>query len=587
MKTGAAVPSPTDGLLPIFASARARALLVALVCLVAFLPGFAVLPVTDRDEGRFAQASKQMLETGDLVDIRFQDEARHKKPIGIYWLQSAAVTAVSAATGDATPDIWAYRIPSFLGATVAAVATAWIGAMLFGPAVGLAAGLMIAGALVVGVEARLAKTDAALFATIVIAQGVLATAYMRHGPAAAPGGPRLGRPAALAFWAAVGVGILIKGPVLPLVVGATIIGLIAADRRAGWLRALRPLVGLPLAVLIVLPWLVAITVVSQGAFFEASVGGDFLGKLFGEQVAHVFWPGYYALTHMLTFWPFAALTVLALPWVWRRRRDPAVRFCLAWIVPTWIVFEATPVKLLHYVMPVFPAVAMLAAAALFAGYDTLDRRPGRRAFLIAAVVAAVPTLVLGAAFAAAPLWEAAGLVLLAFDPAGFDPIAALGVAVAGAAVTAGLVLVRRARPWPAIVSLVVAALVLYPVAYGRVLPALDTLWISRGLAEAVTAIDRADGCAGHSVATAGFSEPSLVFQLGTGTRLVRSGTLAADHLLSGDPCALALVEERQLGPFLQRLEDAGRAGFGQAIVGGLNYAAGREAYVHVFSLDAE
>ena len=57
--------------------------------------------------------------------------------------------------------------------------------------------------------------------------------------------------------------------------------------------------------------------------------------------------------------------------------------------------------------------------------------------------------------------------------------------------------------------------------------------------------------------------------------------------MSGDRCALALVEERQLGPFLQRLEDAGRAGFGHAIVGGCNYAAGREAYVHVFSLDAE
>ena len=66
-----------------------RALALLVLCLVLFLPGIAELPVTDRDEARFAQATKQMLETGDFVDIRFQDEPRWKKPIGIYWMQAA------------------------------------------------------------------------------------------------------------------------------------------------------------------------------------------------------------------------------------------------------------------------------------------------------------------------------------------------------------------------------------------------------------------------------------------------------------------------------------------------------------------
>ena len=74
---------------------RACALLIALA-LVWFLPGFVSLQPMDRDEPRFAQASKQMLETGDFVDIRFQSEARHKKPVGIYWLQSAAVATAEA-----------------------------------------------------------------------------------------------------------------------------------------------------------------------------------------------------------------------------------------------------------------------------------------------------------------------------------------------------------------------------------------------------------------------------------------------------------------------------------------------------------
>ena len=61
-----------------------------------FLPGFFNIPPIDRDEARFAQATKQMVETGDFVDIRFQDDVRYKKPVGIYWLQAAAVETASA-----------------------------------------------------------------------------------------------------------------------------------------------------------------------------------------------------------------------------------------------------------------------------------------------------------------------------------------------------------------------------------------------------------------------------------------------------------------------------------------------------------
>ena len=74
-----------------------RATLFLLVCAaLLFLPGFFSIPAIDRDEARFAQATKQMVETGDYVDIRFQDEVRYKKPVGIYWMQAAAVKTASA-----------------------------------------------------------------------------------------------------------------------------------------------------------------------------------------------------------------------------------------------------------------------------------------------------------------------------------------------------------------------------------------------------------------------------------------------------------------------------------------------------------
>src|SRR3978361_697558 len=84
-----------------------------LACLLLYVPGLVSIPVLDRDEARFAQASRQMLETGDFLRIRFQEEARNKKPAGIYWLQAASVSLFSSASSK---EIWPYRVPSLLGA---------------------------------------------------------------------------------------------------------------------------------------------------------------------------------------------------------------------------------------------------------------------------------------------------------------------------------------------------------------------------------------------------------------------------------------------------------------------------------------
>src|SRR6185437_11006463 len=91
-------------------------LLLLALCLCLFLPGIAAMPPLDRDEARFMQATRQMVESGDLLQIRFQDEARNKKPVGIYWLQAAAVSLFSTPASTAA---WPYRLPSLLGATLA------------------------------------------------------------------------------------------------------------------------------------------------------------------------------------------------------------------------------------------------------------------------------------------------------------------------------------------------------------------------------------------------------------------------------------------------------------------------------------
>src|ERR1043166_7367489 len=145
--------------------ARVAAFLVAM-SLICFLPGFFNIAPIDRDEARFAQATKQMIESGDYVDIRFQDEVRYKKPVGIYWLQAAAVR-VGEALGvpQAHTTIWLYRIPSLIGALGAVLLTYWIAlAFVSRRSAGLAA-LMLAVSIMLGIEGRTAQTDAVVLAT--------------------------------------------------------------------------------------------------------------------------------------------------------------------------------------------------------------------------------------------------------------------------------------------------------------------------------------------------------------------------------------------------------------------------------------
>ena len=79
-----------------------RAIVFLTLCaIVLFVPGFFSIPAIDRDEARFAQATKQMVESGEFVDIRFQDDVRYKKPVGIYWLQAAIVRSAEAVSTTA------------------------------------------------------------------------------------------------------------------------------------------------------------------------------------------------------------------------------------------------------------------------------------------------------------------------------------------------------------------------------------------------------------------------------------------------------------------------------------------------------
>ncbi|MEX0853295.1 MAG: glycosyltransferase family 39 protein [Bauldia sp.] len=485
------------------------------LCLACYLPGIASIAPIDRDEARFIQATKQMLESGDFINIRMHDEPRYKKPVGIYWLQAATVLLVGQ---DAGAPVATYRLVSVAGATMATLLVYWLVLPMFGRAAAVVGAAAFAMSFLVTMEAHIARTDAVLVATVVLAQGALARIYLWTGS---------GRPPlvlALMFWIAVGVGILIKGPIIVMVSGLTVAALVAVDRQVGWLRGLRPAIGVPLLLAIVLPWFVAILAIGGFDFLQASLVTDFLGKVATGQEGHGAPPGVHFVAFWVLFWPAVPLAVVAAPWVWRNRQSPAVRFCLAWIVPSWIVLEAVATKLPHYPLPLYPAIAALSGGAAAAAEPL--RRWGHWATAWAAVVGI-----------GLPLAAIAGLALIEGRVSIVGATVAVGVA--GLAAMA-LRQARRGSALAATALVMAAALLIYPLIYGAVLPQIDAIRVAPRLAAASA---RATSCLHPAVVAAGYMEPSLIFAVGTDITLA-DGERSADFLKGGD-CRVALIESRQ------------------------------------------
>ena len=201
-----------------------------------------------------------------------------------------------------------------------------------------------------------------LLLTSTAAMGALARIYLAWQRGDDTPRPGWANPAI--FWTAIAGGILLKGPLILMLVGLCIAALLILDRSGGWLWRLRPLWGVMWTLALVLPWFVAIVLRSGEGFFADSLGGDLLSKVASPQESHGAPPGYYFVIFWLTFWPGAVLAGLAVAPVWRARREPAAQFLLAWIVPSWIVFELVITKLPHYVLPLYPAIAILITGVL-------------------------------------------------------------------------------------------------------------------------------------------------------------------------------------------------------------------------------
>jgi 4-amino-4-deoxy-L-arabinose transferase-like glycosyltransferase len=247
--------------------------------------------------------------------------------------------------------------------------------------------------------------------------------------------------------------------------------------------------------------------------------------------------------------------------VWASRNESTTRFLLAWLVPSWLVFELVVTKLPHYVMPLYPAIAILIAGAIDARVLS-----DKRWLVWGTIWWFVGPLMIGVA----------GIVALAVIGRQFGLLA---WPLIGGAVIMGLLAWRLYEVDGAEHALLraVAAAVLIAIAiFSFVLPGLTYLFPSPTLAR----ILRDSGCSHPEAAAVGYQEPSLVFLAGTDTRLTDS--VGAAEFLRGGECRFAFIEQRQEKNFAQRAEAIGLRYTAGPRIEAMNYNTGQAITIAVY-----
>ncbi len=516
------------------ASHRRAAVCLIVLSLIAFLPGFARMSVIDREEARIAQTTRQMMASGDYVDPRFQDEPRYRMPAGIYWMQAASIKAWSLlGRKSAETRISSYRLPSLFGAIGAVLLTYWTAIAFVSRRASVLAAVMVAASILLGIEARLAKTESVFLFAALAAIGVMARLYLDRMDGWSGWRGHWLLPAI--FWGALAIGALVKGPVILLIVGLPVLTLCWLDRSARLFLKLNPLFGVPFFLLLVLPFLFAIQARAGSAFFQA-MAGDILGRMFTLQDSFFAPPGTFLVLFFVNFWPASLLAGLATYTVWRARAEAPVKFLLAWVVPTWIVFELVLTKQPHYVLPLYPAIAILIAGCIDTHRLSRTRWMEYGTFWWFAVPAVLAVI---------------GVVLLLRYEGELGWRAWPFLAVSVVFGLRAWWLYDVDGPERSMLRACAASILLAMGTFWGVIPSLNSLFPSDVVARFIHATE----CRSPQVAAAGYREPSLVFLLGANTVLTDASGAAS--FLMNNTCRFAVVESHQDRQFIRRSEILG------------------------------
>jgi 4-amino-4-deoxy-L-arabinose transferase-like glycosyltransferase len=322
----------------------------------------------DADEPAYAQAAREMLETGDWITPHFNGRPRFDKPILFYWLIMLSYRLFGITE-------FAVRFWSALAGVSLVLLIAWAARRWFGPPADLWAGLAFTLNLLSALLARAAVTDMllTLFVTLAVVAGVEAVGESRHLRLPhADTGPRRGPGWAMVSWAAMALAVLVKGPVGLLIPAMALGGalLLLREVRAG-LPRLFPWQGPVLLAAMAFPWYGLVLAANGWTFIEGFLVKHHLTRFTGVVSSHAGPVWFYLPVVLVGFFPWSGFLPQAL---WRvgmevRRglaRKPADRplvACVCWAAGVFVFFSLAGTKLPSYLFPAFPALALLVGAA--------------------------------------------------------------------------------------------------------------------------------------------------------------------------------------------------------------------------------
>ena len=453
---------------------RAQAALAA-ATMVLLLAGLGATDLWAPDEPRIGQISEELRSmqhgAAGLVLLHANGQPYTQKPPLYYWLAAGFGALRGAFVGE-----WAARLPSALAGLACVWGTVAFGRSLFGDLrVALWSGALLLTVFRFAHLARRAQFDVLL----TLLEGAALFAFWRIETGQGKRTTNL-----VALHAALGLALLTKGPVglLPFL---GIAAYLVWEKRGRELRALLPPWSLGLSLLPAALWGGAAIALAPDGFVDEAIGRNLIGRFFGgASHARPFY--YFALQFPLDFLPWTLLWPLAAASVWPRVRTTApqgrerrgLRLLLAWIGVCLVFFSLSTGKRGLYLLPIFPATALLCAHTLAARLR--DGPPLR--------VAAVTTAAVAAAVAGLGLWIAAtGPVAVPNNP-GFEVPVAFGVVVAALALGTLAIqsaLGRRhvAREWNWI-STIAALVALYAAVFWQLYPAFNEAKSPRPVARA-------------------------------------------------------------------------------------------------------
>ena len=494
------------------------------------LIGHITIDVIDRDEARFAQASKQMVQTADIITVKFQDELRAKKPIGIYWLQSASAALLGS------EDISSYRLPSLVGYVFSLVLCYLFVRNLWPDSRHLqqfVSSSLLASCFIILAEAHIAKTDSILLSLIIAQQFSLWLFYKNRNQANNTSGRRW-------FWTSMAFAILVKGPIAPILATVTVLGLVVVEREWRWIKQLGFLTGLLIIGIICLPWLVAVSLATDGMFLAQAIANDLLPKIVSGQESHGAPPGTYLLAIMLLMFPSSIFLGALSRTNTRFWESDASKFCVVWLISYWVLIELIPTKLPHYLLPLLPALMMLVGRAIFLPKSSLRWcRIAEMTILLVSVLFGI-ILVLFGLWGAAKLGAENGGFAFTFVLSGLLLI--FGICWLGfkwITDTSGQIIIRGQL----VLVVGILGIAFNCVFFSGIIGNLKSAHVASLIENEIEALQVKP----KIIALAGYHEPSAVFTLGEDVLLLTAEETAL--LLVEAPEAIIILESRHFDKF--------------------------------------